>query len=605
MKKILPVSLVVLALAAGASVYVFQKPRLDARAASAAAGYLPAGTLVLAALPDPAHTAEAWKGTDLYKIWSEPQVQAFLGKPLSKLPAGKDFNDTLAQIARLNPKDLFVALTGLDEKTSQPHLVAGFHFDGAPADVDKLLASFKNSFRQKFPAGKADLVKYQDHSIETFDAGEGNALASVYAGRQYLVSNDVALLKATLDRLDHHAPAGDATLDKEADFQAVSARLPGDHATLIFARPRPFFAKIYDLAAASGQAVDPVQRAEAEKLKALGATTSIDKGKLQDTIYVLAPGYKQPPGSLALSGLPLSSADTVFYLATMLNVPDHLDAANGNPAALSALAAYQGLFKGLEARGVTLETFRAAFGNEGGVLLDWPANAGGQPGLIFHLDVRDKAAADKFADGLAAGLADLGQWRTTQQDGLAVHVLSLASMPLVSPAFAVTDKQLVLGPSEAGVRAAAGRTRTGGSNFTASQTYKDGVGAVPKGNVGFGYLDSKAFFERAYGALRPMAALSGLMYPQAGEYVDFRKLPDAEVISKHLSPIVYSQSGDDQGVLVESVGPVTFFQAGTGFAAVAGAAAFPTLQKQFGAFSGKPPAEEPAETPEETPAETP
>ena len=612
MKKILPVVLIVLALAAGTSVYFFQKPKLDARAASAAAGYLPASTLLLLALPDPGHTAEQWKTTDLYKIWTEPQVQAFLGKPLSKLPAyDKKFNDDLVRLWRLNPRNLFVALASLDEKTNQPRFVAGFRFDGPSAEVDKLLAEPKSAVRQKFPAGKADLINYQGHAIESFDAGEGNALTSVYAGQQYLVANDLVLLKTTLDRLDGRAPAGgDATtLDKDTDFQTVSAKLPSDHATLLFARPRPFFTKVYDLVTASGQTVDPAQRAEAEKIRAVGATTSIDQGKLRDTVYLLAPGYKRAPGTLALSGLPLSSTDTVLYFASLLNIPDHLDPAVTSPTGAPGtpgLDTYRAFFKGFEQQGITLEKFRAAFGNEGGLLLDWPAG-GGQPSLLAHLDVRDKKVADQLADSLAVALADMGQWRTAQADGLTLHILSLPSMPLVSPAFAVTDKHLVFAGSEAGVRAAAEREKAGGANFTTSQPYKDSVATVVKGNAGFGYLDAKALFERAYGTLKPMAALSSLMYPQAGDYVDLRKLPDAEVISKHLSPIVYSQRLEDQGVLVESTGPVTFIQAGAGLGVTAGAAALPMLQKQFGGVLGKSPGDEdaPDETPEPTPGASP
>ena len=88
MKKILPALVVLLALgAAGATVYLFQKPGGGGGAAAAAVGYLPAETLLFLSVPDLDQTAADWKTTDLYKIWTEPEVQAFLAKPLSKLPA--------------------------------------------------------------------------------------------------------------------------------------------------------------------------------------------------------------------------------------------------------------------------------------------------------------------------------------------------------------------------------------------------------------------------------------------------------------------------------------------------------------------------------------
>ncbi len=69
--------------------------------------------------------------------------------------------------------------------------------------------------------------------------------------------------------------------------------------------------------------------------------------------------------------------------------------------------------------------------------------------------------------------------------------------------------------------------------------------------------------------------------------MDLSKLPDGDAISKHLSPIILSDKSDDQGILLESVGPVTFIQASVGFGAMAGVAAVPMLQKQFAGVLGQ------------------
>ena len=137
---------------------------------------------------------------------------------------------------------------------------------------------------------------------------------------------------------------------------------------------------------------------------------------------------------------------------------------------------------------------------------------------------------------------------------------------------------------------------------------------MPKGTDAVGYVDAKVLFERTYGLLKPMAALGVMMAPQANDYVDVNKLPDVETISKHLSPIVYSQSSDEQGALMESVGPVTFLQAELGAGGLLGASAIPVLQKQFGMFGAKPGEQDAPSTdtddatddaPQSTPAATP
>ena len=591
MKKILSALVVLLALgAAGAAVYLFQKGGRRGAATTAAVDFLPAQTLLLLSVPDLNGTTTDWKTTDLYKIWSEPDVQAFLAKPLSKVPANADLPATLAQVAKLDPKNLFIALTVLDEKTNQPHLVAGFQFNGSRSDVDALLAGPKDQLRQHFPAGKADLINYQGHSIETFDAGDNNTVASAYLGDWYVVANDLNLLKSTLDRLEHRVPtAAEPALDKDADYQAVLAKLPPNHATLIFARAQPFVTRALALAAASGQPVDAERRDAAEKLRAIGATTRIENGKLRDTIYALAPGRPPSPAVLQMNALPLASTDTLFFGAGVFDLPTHLDLPGMNPdgAADSPVKNPLGdLTTMLQAHGLKLADLRAAFGNEFALQLDWPADSA-QPRLLTSLDVRDHVAAAKFVDNLTNTLSAEDGWQTSQADGLAFHTLASPGVSFVSPTLTLSARHLILGLNPPEVHEAAKRENAVTPNFTQSENYKTAMAAVEKPNVAFAYLDSRAFFERLYGALKPVAMLgAAFVLPQAGEYVDLGKLPPAEAISKHLSPTVLSETSDGQGILLESVGSFTCGEAAVVVVGGSVAAAIPVLEKRFGLTPG-------------------
>ena len=603
MKKLLPALVILLALgAAGATVFLSQRSPSGGGQASAVVSYLPAETLAFLSLPDPQQIAVDWKTTDLYKIWTEPSVQAFFAKPLSKIPENKDFDDTLAQIERVSPRNLFVALTALDEKNNQPHLLAGFQFKGSNADVEKLLAKPKDALREKNPAGKADLVKYQDHSIETFATEDGKTVASVYLNDWYFISNDLPLLEATLDRVEHRAPAGNAALDADPDFKAVLAKMPANPATLIFAKPRVLFDRIFALAATAGQSMNEEQLAEVRKIKAIGATTSFDGGKLRDTIYSLAPGHKQYGGPLQLSALPLTSVDTLLFYAGVLQLPDHYElpanpgASNPGAAGYALLGQYADQLK---AQGLTMEGFNAAFGRELSLQLDWPA-ASSQPSLVLSLDVRDPAASAKFLDGFLKTLPPDVHWQLANADGLTYRSLSLPTLSVVTPTLTLTTKHLIIGLSTPGVRDAAAHEKAGVPNFTTSATYKTAMGTVDKPNVAATYIDAKPLFERTYTTLKPLAMFGAAFAgPQVNDYVDLSKLPEGEAISKHLSPIVLSEKSDDQGFLVESVGPVTFVQASAGLGGIIGAAAVPVLQKQMGAAAGHQDAPEPA--PDDTP----
>lgn len=54
-----------------------------------------------------------------------------------------------------------------------------------------------------------------------------------------------------------------------------------------------------------------------------------------------------------------------------------------------------------------------------------------------------------------------------------------------------------------------------------------------------------------------MLLMSAAFMPAMSDYVDVTKLPPAETVTKHLSPIVLSQRYERDGYVTESIGPVT------------------------------------------------
>ena len=603
MKRILPALLLLLVLAGGgAAVYYARRAGRGGGEAMAAVSFLPQDTLLLLAIPDPEKTADNWKTTDLYKIWAEPDVQAFLALPRSKIPPDQERDNSLAQAAKLEPKNLFVAVTALDDKTNQPHLIAGFQFKGSSGDVNRLLGPAKDAWRQKYPAGKADLVNYQGHPVETFASGDGTTLASVYRDDWYFVANDVELLKATLDRVDHRTPAGAPSLAKDADFQAVSAKLPESPETLIFARVQPFMSRLLALTAASGQPVNDEAKKEMEKGRAIGATTKIEDGRFRDTIYTLAPGLSQELGQLQMSSLALTSANTLLYYAGLYRLPDRFDLPDlgqdsplGNPGLLLQMIGQQ-----LQAKGVTVESVRAALGSEWGFQLDWPADQA-QPAVLGSLVVKNPGDAAKLVEAISSISPGLGTWERQQAGSLTLHTLSLPNFAAIRPTIGVTAKNVIIGLSPASVKDAAAREQGAAPNLSSGPAYKSAVAEVEKPTQAFSYVDTRLLFERVYGVFKPAALLgAAFLYPQANDYVDLSKLPPAEAVSKHLSPMVMSATLDKQGQLIESTGSLTFFQGSALLAGGSVAVAMPFLESRFGGLlphAGAPATPAPGATP--------
>ena len=108
------------------------------------------------------------------------------------------------------------------------------------------------------------------------------------------------------------------------------------------------------------------------------------------------------------------------------------------------------------------------------------------------------------------------------------------------------------------------RNRSATSGLMNSEAYKVAARSVPTPTHFFAYIDTALLYARLDAALRPMLLMSAAFMPAISDYVDVGKLPEPKVVTKHLSPIVWSQRYDGDGYVAESIGPVTLNQAAIG-----------------------------------------
>jgi hypothetical protein len=138
---------------------------------------------------------------------------------------------------------------------------------------------------------------------------------------------------------------------------------------------------------------------------------------------------------------------------------------------------------------------------------------------------------------------------------------------------------LVAGADPGSVETAMKRSTTGNSDLAASKNFKSAERAVPAAKQTFTYIDPALIYTRVDATFRPMLLMSAAFLPGIADTVDLSKLPAPDIITKHLSPIVMSQSYDGDGYIAESVGPVTVNQTVIGVAGL-GAAAAVLYQRQ-------------------------
>jgi hypothetical protein len=125
---------------------------------------------------------------------------------------------------------------------------------------------------------------------------------------------------------------------------------------------------------------------------------------------------------------------------------------------------------------------------------------------------------------------------------------------------AVSGKRAGIGLDAASVERAVSPPAEG-DRLESAAAFRGASRLVPEPQQMFAWLDLPALYGRLDATLRPLVQLSAALMPDASGRFDMSKLPPAEVVTKHLSPVVASQSYVDGGYRSESVGTITLGQA--------------------------------------------
>ncbi|MEN3371325.1 MAG: hypothetical protein V7609_3468 [Verrucomicrobiota bacterium] len=583
------------AITAGAIWYGFFRSRHTSSAA--VASLLPKETLVLLHLPDFNRSRAELHETDLYQLWQEPAVKDFLQKPRAKMPSNAAVGPTVEEIASLEMKDAFIAVVAVEN--SAWRTVGGFRFKGDGAEAEKLVTSWRGKLVGS--DAKHENVEYQGRQIQTDTAGIV-ILSTVRAGQWYFFANGVEQLKPLLDRADGRVKDQSTALSSDDVFRAASQRMPGTYAALAFARVDQLVEKL--MPATEPGASD--RMVMVRQIRSFCGATSFDGGKIRDTFFVAMPKLAET-GNLTRMSLPIATKETFLYAASFLNLTKEMDLSGPPGAAAGWMGGLQSITSALSEKGVTLEEWKSAFGAEFSLVGDWPATSR-MPALFATLPVKDTAKANKILMALAADKGDDADWTHEERNG--VHYFSTASsgrMFSFSPTLALSDRILIAGMDADSVEAAMKRSAAGSSELAGSKNFQTAERSLPAAQQAFAYLDLALIYTRLDAALRPMLFMSAAFLPGIADTVDLNKLPAAEVIARHLGPIVMSQRYDTDGYVAESIGPVTLYQTVLGVGAISGAATMFYRHQMPPTPSNSPPAPlvTPAESPSPSPADSP
>ncbi|MDD5349591.1 MAG: hypothetical protein PHQ12_05220 [Chthoniobacteraceae bacterium] len=555
-------------LAAGvAAVLIWERP--NAERPVSAARFAPAETLLFAECPDLAATAGRWRETDLSQMLQEPEVQAFLAQPLAALENGKGFPAALADLARTQPRQAFLAVADLNQ--NMPHAVGGLALGGGRAAMDALIAQARAQVQTASPQGQWERQDYGGFQIESFRTG-GITLAWAFAKDWYFAANDVELLKGTLDRFTGKL----ATSLENAPFYRRCGRfLPARPDFRLFAQSGALSDRLLTHWITPAQETQPEEKSAAQpSIRAAALASRFEGRRMRDTLFLYRPGAKLEP-SLNGKTLGLTTPTTLFYGALAPRAASTTPSQRGNPKqpAPGAIPVEFLQAAALNPPPATLAQFQTAFGPEHALLLDWPEKTA-QPGLFLASEIRDPAAARRFVESAFRA------WARSEASGVSLWTFAGNSpdQARFHPSVALTSRHFLAGLSPESLQPFASLANAplpGGPTLQQSPAFLGAMAAVPRPQTAVAYLDARPLFERLYGILRPAALLWGNGMQPPGGAVDFSKLPSAEVIARHLSPLSLSAVQTEGGTLVESTGPVSFLEIGAGLGGIVLRAALP------------------------------
>jgi hypothetical protein len=529
MIKKLSIAAAVVAVLILAAVLLFRR----AAGPSDAAQLVPEDTVFFVSFVDLPRSFLRWQGTCLAGMGKEPEVKAFLEKPLSRMMSNAGAGETGKILAGLKPGRIFAAVTGV--AADRLDALVGFQYWGGRKDFDEAVARM----RRELPPGPTTRETRGGEEILCSQHGKFSVFTATH-GRWGFVSTNGDLIKSALDRAA--GKQGTTALAGSPRFLEVSKHMLGGPDLTFFLQPQKAIDVLLETGRSLGAESVPGQVEALRAIEAVGGSLKMDGELQRDAIFVLRKA-PMPTDTLTHKTVRFTTANTVVFV-------DFLARFAGSPAlvekALTGTAPQSSVVE-------LAELATAACGPECAFIAGWDS---GQmaPSGVLAVAIRDQA---KAADALKKLISLFPETRIVEEEGVKLYSIPSVSNPLVSPTLTLTDQFLILGVDPSSVSKAA---RSEGASLEELPAFAAAVPAYRSANEAFAFIDTRSLFERAYAALRPVILFWAQVMPGAVDMVDTAKLPQTETIARHLPPVIFSQRRLEEGVLLESSGPLTVSQ---------------------------------------------
>ncbi len=571
MKKFLPTVLAVVVALIIAGVFFVQK-RL-ATATLEIPSILPAETVAFLHLPNVPQTKEAWQKTSLRKMANETDVAAYLDLIQAAIPYFEPTKAKFEELAYIEPIQAFIAV--IDDA---PTALAGFEFSGERSDVETLLNEVKMKLQEVAPTGRFDIAMHAGHEVQMFHFRD-KTLAGSFHQRWYLVANSVDLLEKTLDSLVASNASNLESLANNPYFEKSLSRMPQNPDALIFVQTESLIDRFLTVLSVSGQKLSAEKMSELRKIRALTLATKFEGENVRDSTFVLKPG-EEAGEPLEKSALAFTSSQTQLFYTSKFEIPDQIELPDTSIDLTGMLQVFKRTIAAFESQGISLNDMRMAFGPEVGTLLAWREEQTA-PSFLMVVDVKEFEEAKRLLD-TAAETGILGAALSRREiDGGVFYSLSQNGAWFPLPSIALFSNFAVIGLSIEDITDGLEQAVSGNRALLSSASFDKASASVIAPTRTFAYVDAPVLFDRIYHLVQRFLSSWSVLASPSNPLMDPSKLPSLDSIKKHLGPMVYSQAEVADGIVTESVGPLTVSQSLIAAAVGGGVAIYPIVKQQL------------------------
>jgi hypothetical protein len=540
MKKVVIVLLLLTATVAAVLVYYsFLKP------APKAADLLPESTLVFLDIPDFSQSRTEFTNTELYALWHEPEVQAFLEKPLAALHAAlinvgapKEENALAEQILDALQGEVFLALTRVTLPFN-PGVVMGVDVRRRRIEAAAALYALENKLKSSNPTGKFAESKFLGVKYALWEARPGMVICQASLNSLYLFTLGEETMRDVIACYARQTPRGFKRLSASAKYRNVLQHTSKNKEFLAYCNVEEVLNLAGPLLALSPQTSGFYEKLS--RLQTSTASMTFVGGGIEDIGFTAySSEAPQPSAVVHRRTLALTTTDTLLYWANTADLAALYDEAmqalsqSGNANMMAATGQFQ---QNLRNQGVRLrEDVLQKLGPECAVLGDWRAGTRA-PNCAFVSEIANAAQLQPALDGVMNALksATWGEdspWDETEYDGHRLRTAHLGTS-VVAPTYTTTDQFFIFASTPDYARQLLAQVKNAKPTLAQSERYAQSMKQLPDGGSSYLYADLRGLFE-------PLYALGKDTWSQAGEndLVDLKKLPSSPAIAKHLFPFV-------------------------------------------------------------------